>query len=213
MFEIEYKGANSVKIATKKTTVVFDPKLSLVGLKDVSSKGVVQVATESRFATGSVAESKVLIEGPGEYEVGDISIKGIAAQCHIDTEEAEKLSTIYRLEANDIRVAVLGNIAPSLTDDQLEKLGVIDILVIPVGGGGYTLDATSAVALVHRIEPRVVVPVHYADSGVSYEVPQDVAETFIKELGAEAEDMSKYKLKSASSLPESLTVVRLSRTA
>lgn len=89
---------------------------------------------------------------------------------------------------------------------------MIDILIVPVGGSGYTLDATSAVALVRTISPKIVVPIHYADSGISYEVPQDSAEVFVKEMGAPVENVSKLKVKNDSSLPTVLTTYILSRT-
>ncbi len=212
MFEIECKGGNAVVIATKEVTAVFDPKLSLAGLPDVKVAGAVELATESRFAITGAGE-KLVINGPGEYEVGDFSIIGIASQRHIDTEKDEKLSTIYRVEVGDVRVAVLGNIAPKLTDQQLETLGVVDILILPVGGGGYTLDATSAVAITRQVEPKVVIPVHFADSGMKYEVPQDSLETFNRELSAPVEITSKYKVKSAASLPVSMTMIGITRTS
>jgi L-ascorbate metabolism protein UlaG (beta-lactamase superfamily) len=112
----------------------------------------------------------------------------------------------------DVRVAVLGNIDPKLSEDQLEGIGVIDILILPVGGGGYTLDATSAASLVRQIDPKVVIPVHYADDALKYEVPQDTLETFVKELGAPVETAARYKVKAASSLPATLTVVEVTRS-
>ena len=60
---------------------------------------------------------------------------------------------MYRIEAGDIRAALLGNIYEKLDEDQLEALGVIDVLIIPVGGNGYTLDPTGAAKLVRQIEP------------------------------------------------------------
>lgn len=212
MIDIEYKGANCIVVATKNTTIVCDPKLTVVGLKDVTVKDAVYVTTESRFGIKD-ERSKLYIDGPGEYEVGDFSIKGVAAQRHIDTPDQEKVSTMYRIEVDDVRIAILGNIDAKLTETQLEQLGVIDVLVLPIGGGGYTLDATSAVTLVRQIEPRVVIPVHYADDAISYEVPQDTIDVFIKELNMEGESVSKYKLKSAAALPESLEVVQIARTA
>lgn len=212
MIDIEYKGANCVTIATKNTTVVCDPKLTSVGLKDVVAKDAVYLTTEGRFDIQD-DRSKLHIDGPGEYEVGDFSVKGIAAQRHIDTSEQEKVSTMYRLEVDDVRIALLGNVDAKLTETQLEQLGVIDVLIIPVGGGGYTLDATSAVSIVRQIEPRVVIPVHYADDAISYEIPQDTIDVFIKELNMEGESVPKYRLKSAAALPESLEVVQIARTA
>ena len=211
MFDIEYKGGNGVVIATKKTTVVIDPKLSIVGLKDLSVKDAVELATEARFAT-SDKDARLIIEGPGEYEVGDFSIRGVRATRHLDTTADEPVSTMYRLEVGDVRLAVLGNIADKLEEDQLEALGIVDILIIPVGGSGYTLDATAAVALARHIDPKVVIPVHYADPAIKYEVPQDVLDTFVKEMGAPLESTPKYKVKTASSLPPVLTTVEVTRS-
>lgn len=211
MFDIEYKGGNGVVIATKKSTAIVDPKLSLVGLKDLSTKGAVEIATEPRFALSS-EDARLNIEGPGDYEIGDFSVHGFSTVRHIDTEDDEKVSTVYRLEVGEARIALIGNIAPQLTEDQLEELGVVDIVIIPVGGGGYTLDATSAAALVRQIDPKVVIPVHYADNALKYEVSQDALETFVKELGAPVEAVSKYKVKGASSLPAVLSIVELTRS-
>lgn len=211
MFEIEYKGANTVVIATKKATIVADPKLSLVGLKDASVKDAIELATEPRFALQS-DDARLVIEGPGEYGVADFDIKGVAAQRHLDTENDPKISTMYRIEANDIRVALIGNIYEKLDDEQLEELGVVDILILPVGGNGYTLDATGAATITRQIDPKVVIPVHYADSALKYEVNQDPLEIFTKELGAEVEETAKYKLKGTSSLPQVLTVVNVTRS-
>lgn len=211
MFEIEYKGANGVVITTKKMNVAIDPKLSIVGLKDLSVKEGVEVATEARFATKN-KDAQILIEGPGDYELGDFSFHGVRATRHLDTEADEPISTMYRIEVGDVRIAVIGNIAPKLSEDQLEGLGVIDILILPVGGNGYTLDGTSAATVVRQIDPKVVIPTHYADSGVKYEVPQDTLDIFVKELGAPVETVPKYKVKGASTLPSVLTVIEVVRS-
>lgn len=212
MFDIEYKGGNSVVISTKNSTIIADPKVSILGQKDVMVKEAVELGTESRFLVNNAA-SKLIVDGPGEYEVGDFSIRGMAAQRHIDTEDQEKLATIYRIGVGDVHIALLGNIAPKLSEDELEAIGVTDILIIPIGGGGYTLDATSAATIVRQVEPKIVVPVHYADGALQYEVPQDALETFTKELGAPVEEAgSKLKIKSSSAIPQTLTVVALTRS-
>jgi len=106
----------------------------------------------------------------------------------------------------------LGNIYEQLNDDKLEELGVVDILIIPVGGNGYTLDATGAVSLVRKISPKVVVPVHYADDALAYEVHQDNLDLFVKELDVPVETVSKYKVKGAATLPSTLTVMEVTRS-
>lgn len=211
MFDIEYKGGNGVIIATKKVMAIIDPKLSFVGLKDLHVKDAIEIATEPRFATND-KDAQILIEGPGEYEINEFSIRGMGAVRHVDSEADGIVGTIYRIEVGDVRIAVLGNIASKLEEDQLEFLGVIDILIVPVGGGGYTLDATSAASFVRQIDPKVIIPVHYADSGLTYEVPQDGLETFTKELGAVVETATKFKVKAAASLPQTLTVIALARS-
>jgi L-ascorbate metabolism protein UlaG (beta-lactamase superfamily) len=211
MFEIEYKGANGIVIATKKTTALIDPKLSHVGLKDLTIKDAVEIATEAWFAVNS-KDSQLVIEGPGDYELGDFSVRGVSATRHLDTEDDEKKATLYHIEVGDARIALIGNIMPKLSEDQLEALGVVDILILPVGGNGYTLDATSAASIVRQIDPKVVIPTSYADSALKYEVPQDDLSTFTKELGVPVETVSKYKVKAEGSLPATLTVIEITRS-
>ncbi len=211
MFEIEYKGANCIVISTKKAKLIIDPKLSIVGLKDISTKGVVELATEERFMVND-PDANLVIEGPGEYGVAGFDIRGISARRHIDGPNEPLNSTIYRVEIGEARIGVLGNIDKKLSDEQLEELGVLDILVIPIGGGGYTLDATDAAGVVRSVDPKVVIPIHYADSALKYEVPQDELKLFISELGAPVETVQKYKLKQLPIVPATLSVVEVTRS-
>src|SRR5690606_31480754 len=92
-------------------------------------------------------DARFTIASPGEYEVADVSVQGIAARSHMD-EEGKTSATIYRLLVDGIRVAVLGHIYPALNDEQLEAIGTVDIMFIPVGGNGYTLDSIGAQKLI-----------------------------------------------------------------
>lgn len=211
MFDIEYKGGNTVVISTKKAKLVTDPKLSIIGLKDINTKDAIVLATDERFALAS-PDAVLTIHGPGEYEVSDFSIRGVAARRHIDTEADKKQSTMYRVEVGDVRIVILGNIDEKITEDQLEELGVVDMVIIPIGGGGYTLDAVQATRVVRKIEAKVVVPVHYADKAIKYEVPQDGLDMFVKEFGGAVEQTAKLKIKSAGSLPQASTVYEITRS-
>lgn len=205
--DIEYKGGNCVIVSVKKTTIVVDPKLSMLGLKDAVSKDDVVVATQSDFL---VPTDEVAVDQPGEYEVKNVSIRGVAAKRMIDA--SGMLATMYRIATNDFAVAVIGHVDAPLSEDQLEALGVVDVVIVPVGGNGYTLDAHQAVTVVRQIDPKIVIPVHYADSALTYEVPQMDLESFIKELGVPVEQTAKLKLK-AGVLPDTLTIYELQRTA
>lgn len=211
MFDIEYKGGNTVVISTKKNTLVIDPKMSIHKReKDFVVKNATELATEDRFLTQS-DDFALSLSYPGSYEVGDFSINGFAEKRHIDSNDEQK-SVIYSIDVLGAKIGLLGNIGPELSDDQLENLGILDILILPVGGNGYTLDATSAAKIARNSDAKVIIPVHYAEDGINYEVPQNSLDIFIKELGADVEKTSKYKVKNISNFPEKMTIVHIERT-
>lgn len=211
MFDIEYKGGNTVIISTKKSSLVTDPKMSVNGEKDIIIKDGVELVTEERFATRN-EDYKLTISYPGNYEISDFIIAGYPEKRHIDNDSEGKKSVIYSIDISGVKIGLLGNIGPNISDNQLENLGVLDILILPIGGGGYTLDATSAASIARRSDAKVIIPVHYSDDEINYEVPQSDFSLFAKELGSEVEKTSKYKVKSAAALPEKMTIVQIERT-
>ncbi|MFS8119363.1 MAG: MBL fold metallo-hydrolase, partial [Microcoleus sp.] len=169
-----------------------------------------QLATQSRF--GVEGSESILLNGPGEYEVSGISVKGVAAQVHSDTPDEGQRATMYRIDTGELSIAVVGHVTTPLSEEQLEALGVIDIAIIPVGGNGYTLDAHAAVQIVRQLDPKLVIPTHYADKSVKYEVEQMDLEPFTKELGVTVETLPKLKLKNGL-INETLNVTILERVA
>lgn len=209
--EIEYKGGNCLVISTKQTTVAVDSKLSAVGLKDIVPKDGFLLATQPELCP-EVEAGKVVVDQPGEYEISHVSVVGVPATRMIDHDKSLG-ATMYRLQAGDVSIAIIGHVEAPLSEAQLEALGVVDIAVVPVGGGGYTFDAQQAVAVVKQLDPKVVIPTHYADGALSYEVPQADLAPFVSELSAPAhETVSKYKIKNGI-LPETLTVMEITRTS
>ncbi len=208
--EIEYKGANSLVIKAGSTSLVINPKLSGYGLKNLKVEGVVEIVTDEKYAIRD--GEKLLISGAGEYEIADVSVRGVAAQRQIDPEGTRK-GIMYGIHMAGFRLVVLDHISEKLSEDQLEELGLVDILVIPVGGNGFTLDAQGAASVVRQIDPKVVIPTHYADKGVNYEVEQQDLTLFLAALGAPSpEVIDKYKLKAGATLPEVLTIYKLERS-
>ena len=206
--DLQYFGADSLKITTKKSVIAVDPVSDITVLKPDLKKVNAVLATRLAFVPEE-ANEQFLINGPGEYEFEDFSVRGVAAQAHTESV-GDKSATIYRFVSNDIRIVFTGHIDPKLTEEQLEAIGVVDVVVVPVGGNGYTLDALGAATVVRSLEPKLVIPVHAKDDGLSYDVPQDEVELFVKELGAPvAEEVAeKYKFKV---LPETLTVQMLKK--
>ena len=150
-----------------------------------------------------------VIDGPGEYEISQVSVIGIPAQAHMD-ELGKHTATIYKVIAGGTSLVVIGHIAAELSDEQLEQIGVVDLVAIPVGGGGYTLDSVGAAKLIKKIEPKAVIPTHYKLTGINYEVPQGELKDFLHEVGAEATKEDKLKLKNGL-INENLVVYQLEK--
>lgn len=207
--EIEYFGANAVRVTTKKASFTFDDNLADLGAKSITKAG--DIALFSGPHGEPAVEIKLVIDQPGEYEVSDVSIQGVGARAHID--EPDQLSAVmFKLVGEDIRLAAVGHIYPELNDEQLEALGTIDILLIPVGGSGYTMDPVGALKVIKKIEPKIVIPTHYEDSKLKYPVPQLALEEVIKGLAMEPKErLPKLKLKAADINTEGTQLLILER--
>lgn len=192
--ELSFYGANCVRLAAKKAQIVVDDNLAKLGLKAVTKPTDISLRTSKEFPAH---ESAFSAEMPGEYEIAGVVIRGIAARSHMD-EEGKHSAVIYTIQADDTKVAILGHIYPELTEDQLEQIGLVDVAVVPVGGNGYTLDGAGALKILKQVEPKVVIPTHFADKALRYEVPQNGLEESVKSLGMEvAEKTAKFKIKPA----------------
>ncbi len=190
--EFQYYGGNCISINTKHVTLVVDDYLV-----DLGSKSILKPDNVALYTTlpKQLPSCRLAVTDPGEYEVSGVSIFGIAARAHMD-EEGKKTATIYKVQFEDTRVAILGHIYPDLHEDQLEEIGTVDILITPVGGNGYTLDATGALTVIKGIEPKIVIPTHYDDKSLKYEVPQQPLSEAIKNFGMEVkETLAKFKPK------------------
>lgn len=206
--ELSYYGANCVKLTAKKAQIIIDDNLAKLGLKDVTKPTDISLRTSKLFPAHP--DSVFSAEMPGEYEVAGVVIRGIAARSHLD-EEGKQTAVIYTIEADDTKVVILGHIYPELSEQQLEQIGLVDVAIVPVGGNGYTLDGIGALKVIKQIEPKVVIPTHYADKAIKYEVPQTELAEALKNLGMEtAETTPKFKIKPAE-LSDSSRLVVLER--
>lgn len=206
--ELQFYGGNCVKITTKNASIIVDDALESLGLKSQTKAGDIAVFTTAHGAPK--AETKIILDQPGEYEVSHVSIQGLSARAHMD-EEGKFSATMYKLTADDVKVLVVGHIFPELTDDQLEAIGLIDIMIVPVGGNGYTLDGVGALKVIKKVEPKIIIPVHYADKAIKYEVPQQELSDLLTTLGMEpAETLPKLKIK-GSDLIEGTKLIVLER--
>lgn len=193
--DLQFFGANCLVASDKGVRLVVDDNLSSLGAKSVTKDGDIALQTSPVLKLADKAVPKLVISGPGEYEVSGVSVYGIAARGHLD-EPGETNATMYKLVHNGLSVLFTGHIYPELTETQLDQVGEVDAMFVPVGGSGYTLDAIGALKLVKDIEPKIVVPTHYDDKSLKFEMPQAELSQVLKELGMEPKEAtSKLKLK------------------
>lgn len=193
--EIQYFGANAIRLSTRKASIIVDDNLASLGQKPITKNGDIALFTGPHGESSPDVEEKIVIDKPGEYEVSEISIQGIPARSHLD-EEGQKSATIFKITEDDTKIVVTGHIYPELSDEQLEAIGMVDVLIIPVGGNGYTLDGVGALKVIRKIEPKIVTPTHYDEKGFDYPVPQQPLSEALKALAMEPkETVAKFKVK------------------
>jgi L-ascorbate metabolism protein UlaG (beta-lactamase superfamily) len=193
--DLQYFGANCIVLSGKDGRIVVDDNLAAIGAKSVAKEGDITLFTSVPHAPA--ASAKISFDSPGEYEVSNISITGIPARSHLD-EEGAFTATMYKIMAGDITFLFTGHIYPSLSEEQLEAIGMIDVMAVPVGGNGYTLDPAGALKVFKAVEPKLIIPTHYDDKALNYEVPQQTLEQAVHDLGMEPrEKVQRLKLKPA----------------
>jgi L-ascorbate metabolism protein UlaG (beta-lactamase superfamily) len=198
-----------VALSASGVRVVVDDNLADLGAKAVLKAG--DVALFTGLHAEVKVPAKLVIDSPGEYEVADFSMQGISVRTHLD-EEKQKTGVMYKIITKDVSVLVLGHIYPELSDSELEQIGTVDVLITPVGGNGYTLDPVGALGLIKKIEPKIIIPTHYADKALQYPVPQQSFEEALKALVMEpAQTTGKLKLKSGD-LTDALQLIVLDKS-
>lgn len=211
--DIVYFGHSSFKISGRDASVVTDPfNPTMLGIRYPKvSADIVTVSHdhEDHNYVSAVSDVHKIISGPGEYEVRGISIIGIGTY-HDDKKGTERgNNTIYVYEVDGIRIAHLGDLGHKLSESQINLIGDIDVLMVPVGGV-YTIDAQTAIEVTQSIEPNIIIPMHYKIPGLKEDVFGELLEAtkFTSALGAQVEEMPKLSLKpGAVSENEQRTVV------
>jgi L-ascorbate metabolism protein UlaG (beta-lactamase superfamily) len=149
-----------------------------------------------------------VVNGPGEYEVGGVFITGI--QTNENRDSGELANVLYLFDYNDLNVAHLGALNRVPSQAEVEDLGPVHILLIPVGGES-TLDAARAAEVVSLFDPNIVIPMHYQNPDSTESL--DLLNKFLKQMGA-AEDhqtLSSLKVNSTAALSEETRIVVLER--
>ena len=191
--EITYFGQSCFKLKTKEATLVIDPFDPVkLGIKLAKLEADAVLITHNHFDHNykeGVSGNRLLVDGPGEYELSGVNIFGVPVQ-HDDKAGAERgKNTMYYIEADGVSVLHCGDLGHVLDDDTLDSFGSVTVLLIPVGGV-YTIDAEKASKVISSIEPTFVVPMHYRIGGSKIS-DIDKLEKFLDEMGIENGDVKK----------------------
>jgi len=182
-------------------TLITDPYDKSVGLKPPQFEADIVTVSHDHFDhnnTQALRGKPYVVNSPGEFDIQGIGIQGVESYHDAEGGQQRGANVIYRIEMDDISVVHLGDLGHTLENKQLEAIGRTDILLIPVGGT-YTLDAKQATEVVSQIEPRIVIPMHYALPGLKVKI--NGVEPFIKEMGIKPQEEDKLRL-SRKDLPQ-----------
>ncbi len=213
---ITWKGQSCFQITSSQgkdghVNIVIDPFDEETGLRVPKLEADLLLVThqhKDHNNVKAVSGNPFLIEGPGEYEVKEVSIQGIQS-FHDSSQGKERGSnTIYVMETEDIRICHLGDLGQKeLTPEQVEQIGDIDILMIPVGGN-FTIESKEAVKIMSQIEPSIIIPMHYAIPKLKMKL--NGLDKFLKTMGVKKLDtLPKLSIKKKDISPEEAKIVVL----
>lgn len=204
--ELTWYGMSCFRISERKqATVVTDPYNGNLGLPPLRLKA--DVVTVSHDAKGhnhvkGVQGWQYDLTGPGEYEIGGVFITGIAT-----ADDARAIpNVIYLFDYEGLTIAHLGDMQKVPSQTQIEALELVNILLVPVGGGN-SLNAAQASELVSMLEPNIVIPMHYHIPKLKLEL--EGVDRFLKEMGVtDPKEESSLRI-SSTNLPEETETVLL----
>ncbi len=213
--ELFWYGHSCFRLSERgSASVVCDPYDAMaVGYEPLKLKADIVTISHNKPGHNYLAGVKgdpYTITGPGEFEIGGVFITGIQTNGHSKKSEEDPRNTLYMFDYNGITILHLGGINRVPTQTEVEELGPIHIVLVPVGGG-TSLNAAKAAEVISLLEPNIVIPMHYANPASIIKL--DPLSKFEKEMGiATIETQPSLKVTSVSSLPEDSKVIALEVT-
>jgi len=205
--DVTWLGHGCFRLRGRSAAVVTDPYPPSIGLKlQRLDADLVTISHEheNHNYTQAVKEAYE-IRGPGEYEVAGVSVIGLPSFHDAEKGARHGRNTVYLIEIDDLRVCHLGDLGHKLDDVEAEAVTSADVLLVPVGGN-TALNASLAAEIVRHLEPRFVVPMHFAIPGLK--ITLDPIERFLKEMGlTSAEPQPKLSVQKGSGEYDTKVVV------
>jgi L-ascorbate metabolism protein UlaG (beta-lactamase superfamily) len=191
--------------------IVIDPFDESLGLRVPKLEADILLVTHQHYDHNNikaVSANPVLVSGPGEYEIKEVFIQGIPSFHDAVRGKERGPNTIYTIESEEIRLCHLGDLGQKeLTSDQIEQIGQVDILMIPIGGV-YTISAKEAVKVMSQIEPNIIIPMHYQIPKLKLKL--DGLDKFLKTMGIKSiTPLPKLSIKKKDIAPEEAKIIAL----
>ncbi len=204
--DITYLGHSAFRIKTKNHTIVTDPYNSSIGLKFPKTEADLVTVSHDHFDHNDLSglkDYKKVFNSPGEYEIGGVSVFGIPSFHDNKKGEERGKNTIFVIETEGVTICHLGDLGHLLAEDQIDEIGDVDILLVPVGGT-YTISAKEAVDVVQAIDPKIIIPMHYKLPGHDQEKfgQLETVDAFVSALGVKSETLPKLSYKPGDLLEE-----------
>lgn len=207
--EITWLGHSCFRLRSREAILITDPYDKSLGYNLGKPNGEIVTVSHQHpghnFLAGVGGVRKV-ISGPGEYEVANVLITGIATYHDAEGGSKRGKNTVYLIEMEELVVCHLGDLGHIPSSEQIEEMSGVDVLLVPVGGVS-TIDAAAAAETISLVEPRVAIPMHYKTEALKREL--EPLERFLREMGIkEATAQAKLSI-SKGSLPHETQLVIL----
>ncbi len=183
MINIKWFGHSCFKITSNKgIVVVTDPFDPTVGYSPLDIEADIVTSSHSHYDHNYFKAIKgdfKIIDKPKEYNVKDIIINGIRT-FHDNVYGTKRgKNIVFLINMDGIKLCHLGDLGHTLTDKQLEEIGKVDVLFIPVGGY-YTINNEEAVKVVKQLNPKLTIPMHFKTPEIDFPITDE--KNFLKEL-------------------------------
>gem|GEM_PF-130927 len=200
---IELLGLSGVKIQSNNTVILLSPpsEKSEIRASRFKADCIVLGNPNDKINVDPREEKLFIVDSTGEYETS-----GIFIYCISNPEKGNPTSLMSLIKIEGISIAHLACLGNDLTDNQLELFEGADILIIPIGGKDV-LDAKRAKEIIEKIEPRIVIPMHFAQKNLK--TAYDSQEKFFKEIGSNPEAQDKAKITKKELPQETMEVINL----
>jgi L-ascorbate metabolism protein UlaG (beta-lactamase superfamily) len=213
--DIRHIGHSCFEIKNKNITIITDPFSDEIGLKMPKLKANIVTISHDHYDhnnTENISSAKedkgvFIVRDSGGYEVEGVLIEGISTRHDDKGGVLRGVNNVYDIKMDNITLCHLGDLGADLTEEQIEELDGVDVLFVPVGGS-VTLDAEHAARIVNKIEPRIVIPMHYSADGLK--ISLDSVDKFVKEIGLDAEKLDVLKIEKKDLPSEGMRLVILS---